>query len=695
MDILIELQMEEVPARMQGMAEDTFKRMFDAFCLDHSIQSESVRMLSTPRRLALIATGLPKEQADQLIERKGPRTDAPQQALDGFFQSVGLTPDQCTQTETPKGTFWIAHIEKKGQSLSELITVFIEDVLTRFPWPKTMRWGNAPFRWVRPLHRMLLLVDNSPMTGHILSIPLVNTTIGHRFLGQATSPAINSIAGYEAFLKANYVIADRSARRKMILEQVTHLAQKLGVTWNEDQGLLDEVTGLVEYPVVLDGHIDAEFMGLPKELMISVMRTHQRYFTFSNIDGTLAPYFGIVANNLTTESDSSIVRHGNEKVLRARLSDGQFYWETDKRTPLETFAEKLETIVFHQRLGTVKDKRKRIAHAARFLNQWVGLPQDSLREAADLCKADLVSGVVSEFPELQGIMGGYYATHQGKANIAKAMADHYKPLGPNDSLPRDLMGIVIALADKLDTLVGFFAIDEKPTGSKDPFALRRAALGILRLLFAAHEEHGKNLNIPLDTLVRNLLTEYKDVNGLNFDIDRVVTEVVTFFIERLKVSLKESGYRYDMIDAVLGSSQSCTLIQIKHRLDVLAKFMSMGKSADLLSGYNRLWNILKAQKLLPTDLDIDPTLLQEDAEQTLYKEWQKRSVESLVATEKYEAALISFTEMKSFIDKFFDSVMVNDLDDTLRQNRLALLVTVLQSIKSFASLEEIVCEIKN
>ncbi|MDP3935740.1 MAG: glycine--tRNA ligase subunit beta, partial [Alphaproteobacteria bacterium] len=674
MDILIELQMEEVPARMQGMAEKTFKSMFDAFCLDHDIKAESVRILSTPRRLALIATGLPKEQANQVIERKGPRTDAPQQALDGFFQSVGLTPNQCSQLETPKGTFWIANIEKKGQPLSELIKAFIEDVLTSFPWPKTMRWGTVPFRWVRPLHRILMLVDNTPMTGQILSIPLVNTTIGHRFLGQPNSSAINSITEYEAFLKANYVMADRSIRKQTILDQVTRVAQKLDVFWNEDQGLLDEVTGLVEYPIVLEGTIDAEFMGLPKELMISVMRTHQRYFTFSNKGGALAPYFGIVANNLTSDTDGKIVRHGNEKVLRARLSDGQFYWETDKNTPLETFAEKLETIVFHQRLGTLKDKRKRIAHAARFLNQWVGLPQDSLREAADLCKADLVSGVVGEFPELQGIMGGYYALHQGKASIAKAMTDHYKPLGPNDSLPRDLMGIVVALVDKLDTLVGFFAIDEKPTGSKDPFALRRAALGILRLLFAAHEEHGKDINVSLDTLVRNLLTEYQNVNGLNFEIDSVVIDVVTFFTERLKVSLKETGYRYDVIDAILGSRQNCTLIQIKLRLDVLSEFMSIGKSADLLSGYNRLWNILKSQKLLPTDLDIDPTLLREEAEQTLYKEWKKRSIENLIATQQYETALISFTEMKPFIDRFFDSVMVNDQDDILRQNRLALLV---------------------
>lgn len=695
MDILIELQMEEVPARMQSMAEDTLKRMFESFCLEHVMKSTGIRILSTPRRLALFAMGLPSEQADQVIERKGPRTDAPQPALDGFFQSVGLTPDQCEQMETPKGTFWIAKIEKKGQPLSALIQAFIEDLLTNFPWPKTMRWGNVPFRWVRPLHRMMVLLDSTPLSGAILSIPLVNTTMGHRFLGKAISPAINSIDEYEAFLKANFVIANREERKTMIREHVLAIAEKLGINWNEDQGLLDEVTGLVEYPVVLDGKIDAEFMGLPKELMISVMRTHQRYFTFSLPDGSLAPYFGVAANNLTTPAEGDLVRHGNEKVLRARLSDGQFYWHTDKDTPLETSAEKLEMIVFHQQLGTLKDKRKRIVHIARFLNQWIGLPQDALREAAELCKADLISGVVGEFPELQGIMGGYCASHQGKAAIAKAIADHYKPLGPNDSLPRDLMGITLALADKLDTLVGFFAINEIPTGSKDPYALRRNTLGILRLLFAAHEVHGKDLDVSLDVLIRQILKEYQTVNQLAFDSDSVVTSLTTFFMDRLKVSLKDNGYRYDLVDAVLSAAGSCTLVQIKHRMEVLSEFLSLKSSENLIMGYNRLWNILKSQKLLPTELDIDPTLLKEPAEQVLYKEWQKRSIENLVATHKYEAALTAFAELRPCIDSFFESVMVNVPDDTLRQNRLALLLVVLQSIKSFASLEEIVIENKN
>lgn len=695
MDILIELQMEEVPARMQSMAEDTLKRLFDSFCIEHEIKSTDIRILSTPRRLCLIARGLPAKQVDQVIERKGPRTDALQQALEGFFQSVGLTPDQCEQLETPKGRFWIAKIAKKGQTLPTLIQVFIEELLTNFPWPKTMRWGTVPFRWVRPLHNILALLDNTPLTGSILTIPFVNTTIGHRFLGQSVSPAIGSISDYEAFLKANYVIANRADRKDMIRTQVLGIAEKLGIIWNEDQGLLDEVTGLVEYPVVLDGKIDAEFMGLPKELMISVMRTHQRYFTFSLPDGSLAPYFALAANNLTSNTDGDLVRHGNEKVLRARLSDGQFYWHTDKDTPLETFADKLETIVFNQQLGTLKDKRKRIVHIARFLNQWIGLPQDALREASELCKADLVSGVVGEFPELQGIMGGYYAAHQGKATIAKAIADHYKPLGPNDSLPRDLMGITVALADKLDTLIGFFAINEMPTGSKDPFALRRTSLGILRLLFAAHEIHGKDLDVALDVLIRQILNEYQTVNSLRFDADAVVSNLITFFMDRLKVSLKDAGYRYDLVEAVLSAAHSCTLVQIKHRIEVLSEFISLKSSENLIIGYTRLWNILKTQKLLPTDLDIDPTLLKEPAEQVLYKEWQKRAVGSLVDMHKYEPALTAFAELRPYIDSFFETVMVNVTDDSLRQNRLALLLSVLQSIKAFASLEEIVGESKN
>lgn len=695
MDILIEFQMEEVPARMQGMAEDTFKRMFESFCLDHQVNFESLKILSTPRRLALIATGLPERQPDQLTERKGPRIDAPQQAQDGFFQSVGLTHHQCEQIETPKGTFWLAKIETKGQALAELIKAFIEEVLTNFPWPKTMRWGNVPFRWVRPLHRIMVLINDSALEGELLTIPLVNNTIGHRFLGKPFSSSLTSIAAYEDFLNHNYVMANRAERKESLLHQVTELSKKLKLNWNQDYGLIDEVTGLVEYPVVLIGKIDTDFMDLPKELIVSVMRTHQRYFTFLNTDGTLSPYFGIAANNLTNGTDGSTVVHGNEKVLRARLSDGQFYWETDKSTPLEVFADKLEAITFHQRLGTLKDKRRRIVHIARFLNQWFGLPQESLREAAEVCKADLVSGVVGEFPELQGIMGGYYAIQQGKAPIAKAISEHYKPLGPNDSLPSDLMGIVIAIADKLDTLVGFFAIGEKPTGSKDPFALRRAALGVLRLLFAANETHGKELDIPLETITRHILTEYQQINALGFNAEPVVTELNDFFTERLKVSLKDAGYRYDIIEAALASSQHCTFIQIKHRLDALTQFLSLSQSINLLTGYNRLWNMLKTQKLLPTELDIDPALLQEEAEQNLYKEWQKKSIYNLVLTQQYEAALVSFTEMKPFIDMFFDTVMVNISDDSIRQNRLALIVAVLQSIKSLASLEEIVYETKN
>lgn len=694
MDILIEFQMEEVPARMQPMAETALKQMFETFCNEHTLSYGEFRILSTPRRLALIATNLPEHQADQTVERKGPRTDAPEQAQQGFFTSVNLSPEQCSTLETQKGTFWVAHIHTPGKSLADLVLAFIESALTNFPWPKTMRWGNVPFRWVRPLHSILALVGNTPLTGTLLQIPFVATTWGHRFLGNQTSNTLTSTEDYLNFLSDNFVVANRLDRKNIIATQINRIAQDLKLQLNSDDGLLEEVTGLVEYPTALAGKIDAQFMNLPKELMISVMRTHQRYFTFSLSSGELAPYFGIVANNLKTATDGNDVIHGNEKVLRARLSDGQFYWDTDKTTPLETFAEKLDSIVFHQRLGTLKQKRQRIVHIARFLNQWFGLPQDPLKTAAELCKADLVSGVVGEFPELQGIMGSYYAIHQGKPEIAKAIAEHYKPLGPNDSLPNDLMGITLALADKLDTLVVFFAINEKPTGSKDPFALRRAALGILRLVFDANDTHGKALDVPFDAIIKHILMEYKHTNGLNVDIESVSNEVIIFLMERLKVSFKDQGYRHDVIAAILNTTTSDSFVAVKHKLDILTQFLNLPYADALIGGYMRLWNILRAQKLVPTELDVDPTLLKEPAEQALYKAYQSSGISALMFEKKYEAALRAFTEIKPFIDTFFDTVMVNVEDDVLRQNRLALIVALLQSAKTFAAFEEIMYETK-
>ncbi len=689
MNLLIEFQTEEIPARMQPTAEVALKRIFESFCIEEQIPFQNLEINSTPRRLVLECSGLPNKQPDQLIEQKGPRTDSPQAAQNGFLRSVGLTSDNCDTVETSKGTFWIARLNKIGALTQDLVPQFIESVLKTFPWPKSMKWGKVPFQWIRPLHQILVLLDNSPLSGNILSIPLVSTTTGHRFLGEKTSKTLASIEEYHQFLKTNFVMLTRSQRKQTIRTQLSKIEKLHNVTWKDDPALLEEVAGLVEYPFTISGTIDQAFMELPQELTVSVMKTHQRYFSFFTHENKLAPTFGVTANNLTSENLNHKVQHGNEKVLRARLSDGQFYWKLDLNTPLATLSDKLSKITFHQKLGTLKDKRNRIVHTARFLNQWFALPQDILKEAALYCKSDLVSGVVSEFPELQGIMGGYYASLQGKAEISVAITDHYKPLGPSDSLPRDLTGITLALADKLDTLVGFFAINEKPTGSKDPFALRRSALGILRLIFEAYYTHGKEFTPPLDQVIHAILLEYKETLGLSFEIHSITKEIVMFLTERLKVSLKDSGIRADIIESVLASSDKHTVLTIKKKSDILSKFLSMSLSDNLISGYNRLWKLLNSQKLQPQNLDVDPALLKEESEQILYKEWKKRSIESLVLNQSYEQALTKFTELKPFIDRFLDKILVNVPDDALRQNRLALIVIIIQSIKSFAAIEKI------
>lgn len=689
MNLLIEFQMEEIPARMQPNAERELRRFFESFCIENQISSSDLTINSTPRRLTLECSNLPEQQANQTLERKGPKIDAPQAALDEFFHSCGTTPDECDQITTNKGTFWLARTTLAGKPIETLILEFIENTLKTFPWPKSMRWSNFPFKWVRPLHNILIILDNKPLEGNVLGIPLVSTTLGHRFLGEKLSPALASPKDYHAFLNDNYVILERSKRKEIILTQLQNIETKTQTQWIQDPQLLDEVVGLVEYPLTLSGKIDPEFMELPKELIISVQKTHQRYFSFQNSSGQLAPVFAVTANNLTPESKPKTVIHGNEKVLRARLSDGQFYWESDRKTSLDLLSEKLSNIIFHQKLGTLKDKRDRITHIARLINQWLGLPQDLLKNATTYCKTDLVSGVVGEFPELQGIMGGYYTTLQGHPEVSDAITDHYKPLGPNDSLPRDLLGLTVALSDKLDTLVNFFAIEEAPTGSKDPFALRRSALGIIRLIFAAYSEYGKELDISTLSLIELILKENKLAININFDLSKTAENITLFLTERLKVSLRDGGVHPDIIESVLSSSSEDTFITIQKKITALTIFLKQTNSQDFLEAYNRLWKLLKSQKLYPEELEIDPELLQETEEQELYKEWQKRSIETLILSRKYEQALISFTEMKPFIDKFFNKILVNVPDDNLRKNRLTLITLVLQSIKSFAAIEKI------
>lgn len=681
-ELLLELQMEEVPARMQISAEENFKSLLESQFKDLELDFESIQIYSTPRRLAALVKGLPKQQKDQVVERKGPQIDAPQQALDGFFKSVGLTPDQCEKLETPKGTFWFARIKKLGSPTIELIPQILEYVLQNFKWAKSMRWGGKPFKWVRPLESILAIFDGKNLSGEILNIPFCDTTMGHRFLGEKRSKKLSKFDDFESFLVKNYVIFDRQKRKNFIKEQLLTYAQKNNLVWNEDEGLLDEVTGLNEYPTLVIANIDPNFMELPKELLISVVKTHQRYFTFETKDGKLAPICGVIANNLPLSGDAAMVKRGNENVLRARLSDGKFYWDLDLKTPMNTMAERLKNITFHQKLGTMAQKASRIEKIAKLLNVHFKLNEASVLEAARLCKADLTSGVVGEFPELQGIMGGYYSTHEGQSlEIAGAIKNHYKPQGPKDSLPENKLGILLALADKLDTLVGFFAIDERPTGSKDPFALRRAALGIIRLISES------SISVKLGDLLKEILPIIqKDIDSpLPKD---VCDQLLEFMADRLKVSLKDQGYSYDVVSAVLCDVTTLNIIQIHEKLDAIAKVINTEIGTNVCYIYTRISRILNSVKEVH-NTPIDHDLLVEPNEKTLYSAYNALNIHDLLKSKNYTEAMKSASTLKNSVDAFFDTITVMDKDEKIKLNRLSLLQTIRDTLKSIADFEQI------
>lgn len=670
-NLLIELQMEEIPSRMQVMAENELKSSFENFCKNEQLTVDAITISSTPRRLILQASNLPLKQLDVQKELRGPRLDAPTQALDGFLNSNSLKKEDCSTLDTPKGQFWMANVTIPGKTLSQCVDVFLEQLLLTFPWAKTMRWGSVPFRWVRPLHSILAMIDGIPKTGSVLEIPYVDTTWGHRFLGQAISPSLANESDYFAFLDANYVMKDREKRRAYIEGELIQAEQNLGIQLHQDPALMEEVVGLIEYPHLLIGSIDQEFMSLPKELIISVMKTQQRYFAFYN-GSELAPYFGVVANNLKTKSNGTIVKAGNEKVLRARLSDGQFYWASDCDTGLESFAQKLDSIVFHKELGSIAQKTRRMEHIILWMNQG-RLSEEDLSLAARLCKSDLVSGVVGEFPELQGIIGGYLAALENKPQLKAALSDHYKPLGPNDGLPSDELGTLLAFADKLDTLVGFFAINEKPTGSKDPFALRRSALGILRLIESLKTTFGRSITLNVSKLVKTALEAYKNVNSLLFNEANVILDIQHFLDERLKAQFKAEGFKPDYITAVMSAFSTLDPSDIRTRL----KFVSAHLSETILSAYSRLWSISKIVS------PIQEALLSEPSEKELYVIWKQSSFDTL------ENTFTDFEKLAPFIHAFFENVTVNTDNTNQKQNRLALVASIAESLRQWLHLEHI------
>ncbi len=714
-ELLIELFMEEIPARMQVRAADDFRRLVTDKLTAAGIAFNEAAAHSTPRRLALVVDGLPTRQADVKEERKGPRAGSPEQAIQGFLRAAGLTDiSQAELRDTGKGEFYFAVIEKPGGATVDALPAIIDAAIRELPWPKSMRWGANQFRWVRPLHTILAVFDgnvvpgaltlateepapeatggNACLAGEVRSrtIPYGDTTRGHRFL--APEPfAVTGFADYKARLLDAKVVLDREERKRLILEGANAAAAREGLRLKDDPGLLEEVAGLVEWPVVLTGAIDDRFMDVPAEVLTVSMKTHQRYFALETPDGKLAPRFVVVANRETVDGGKAVVA-GNERVLRARLSDAKFFWDQDRKVKLEDRLPALKDITFHEKLGTVAERVERIEALAGEICRalgWSGEIEMKAQRAARLCKSDLVTGVVGEFPEVQGIMGRYYALHEGEdPAVADAIADHYKPLGPSDRVPTDKVAIAVALAEKIDTLVGFFGIDEKPTGSRDPFALRRAALGVIRLVV----ENG--LRLRLEKTCFGHASFGFQASSSKIDAEEV-SALLNFFADRLKVALKEKGVRHDLIDAVFALGGQDDLVLLLKRVDALAAFVGSEDGANLLTAYRRAANILRIEEKKDgkgyADERVEIARLAQAEEQALFGALNDAAaeLETLLAAEDFTGAMRRLSALRAPVDAFFDKVTVNAEDRELRANRLRLLSRIRDTLNTVADFSKI------
>ncbi len=692
-ELLLELFCEEIPAGMQARGAADLERLVTAGLKEAGLAWTASEAHATPRRLTLWVDGLPEKQPDVKEERKGPKVDAPQKAIDGFLRATGLALEHCERRETPKGAVWFAVIERKGRPTGVVLAEVIGRAVTGLGWPKSMRWSEGGFRWVRPLHHIMALFDGQPLAGQIEPDPQTRyvftaLTQGHRFLAPDAFE-VGGFADYKARLRDACVMLDREERKAVIQEQASRLAEAEGLRLKDDPGLVDEVAGLVEWPVVHIGRIDGAFMTVPPEVLTTAMRSHQRYFALETADGTLAPRFVIVANT-TTRDDGAAVVAGNERVLRARLADARFFWDQDRRVKLEDRVPALRNIIFHARLGSMEDKVFRMKSLIDdLLRSLPNLDVNSARSAALLAKADLTTGMVGEFPELQGVMGRYYALAEGEtAEVAEAIAQHYSPLGPNDSCPSEPTAVAVALADKIDTLVGFFAIDEKPTGSRDPYALRRAVLGVIRLVVE------NRTRMPLSEIIQNSWQLYKNQGKQLSDLEKTNADLLSFFADRLKVALREKGVRHDLIDAVFSLGGEDDLVRLLARVEALRALLDSDDGANLLVAYRRAANIVRIESKKDKrsyDDAVDRKLLRETDEKTLASALAGATerVDPLLADEDFSGAMAALAGLRSPIDDFFDHVTVNVDDPALRANRLALLSEITATMNRIADFSRI------
>lgn len=712
-DLILEFLTEEIPARMQSRASQELKTRLSRAFEELSLSPASIDTFVTPRRLAAHIQGLPVIQPDIQEERKGPKVGAPEKALQGFMKANDLSNlDQCEIRQVGKAEFYFVNRVEAGQETAKLIPDLINQLIRQFPWPKSMHWGRNDANWVRPLQSVVCVLDAQPL---IFDLPdfegltTGNQTKGHRFLAKAPI-IVENFAQYQDDLLQNYVLLDQNERRAKIATGLQAKAAELGYHLYEDAGLLEEVTGLVEWPVCLAGKIDDNFLTLPVEVLTTSMRAHQKYFSLTKSPLStaqkpdLAPAF-ITISNMETADQGREITSGNERVLRARLADADFFWQQDQKIALKQRVGDLKDIIFHIKLGTVADKIARLQDLSRDLARYIpGCDPEKAAEAALLAKTDLTTGMVGEFPELQGLMGQYYAAKEGyDTDICQAIADHYKPQGPSDTCPTVPTAIAVALADKLDSLVGFFAINERPTGSKDPFALRRSALGIIRLILE------NNLRLSLTDCLQKALNCYpaevqaQFTSKLKRDLpaaDLFAEDVMVFLRDRLQVMLKDQDHAHDLVQAALetktiGQKQEDDLVRLMARIAALEKLMDGADGSNLLAAYRRAANILRIEEQKDKcsyNQQPDAAHLIVAEEKQLYQALSdtQTALTPLLEQEDFPQIMAELAKLRPILDDFFDHVMVNDEKSEIRLNRLRLLTVIRDTLETVADFSKFV-----
>jgi len=690
-DLLIELFSEEIPARMQTRAAQDLKKMVTDGLVENGITYAGAAAFATPRRLALTIQGVLDHSPATREERKGPRVDAPEKAIQGFLRGAGLTMDQLDIRDEKKGQVYFAVIEKPGRPAADIVAEVLENAIRNFPWPKSMRWGAGALRWVRPLHSIICLLTtdtgSTVVPVQIDDIAAGDTTRGHRFMG----PDAFSVTGFDDYatkLKRAHVILDSQERQDMIWQDATNMAFANGLEVVDDRGLLAEVAGLVEWPVVLMGKIADEFLDLPPEVLQTSMKEHQKFFSVRDPKSGKITRFITVANRETADNGATILA-GNQKVLSARLADAKFFWENDLRVAqgdgLTAWTDRLSNVTFHNKLGSQKARIERIASLAATLAPIVGAEGADATLAAQVAKADLSSEMVYEFPELQGLMGRYYATAAGLPDaVAAACQDHYSPLGPSDDVPSAPVSVTVALADKLDTLAGFWAIDEKPTGSKDPFALRRAALGVIRLVLE------NNVRLSLSDVIAAHLTQ----SNLSQTAQDLATDLMAFFHDRLKVFLRDQGIRYDVIEACLSQGDQTDLVLIVERAKALAAVLETDDGINLVQGFKRANNILTQAEQkdgVEYSFGADIKFAEEEVERQLFAalETTTPKIQAALQAQDFAAAMADMAMLRAPIDAFFDGVQVNSDNAIVRRNRLNMMHSIRDLVGQVADLNRI------